>query len=301
MFFRRILVFLRGRTESSRDHFGVFLCSLNDKEIDAEYSFTASKNAGTTFNFNQEYKFTHTGDLSGYDSFVNREIFFKKDGITSPNSGLSGFSGFKFAEDSLSNYRDPKRPHAVPKKPAAFSFKEATASTFQAPVSFKGSSEHNFKVTCELKIKNEVQAIQKCELDFNEKLFENRSFSDVVLLVDQQKIKAHKTVLAGKSPFFQDLFLNNESEREFEIKDVDHETMEECISFLYRGKLIDLKKNSLKLYLASEKFGLNELQVIAKSSLTKNVDVENVIETLKFAGQKNWGDVLDECFEYISQ
>jgi hypothetical protein len=162
---------------------------------------------------------------------------------------------------------------------------------YQSP--FIPSTVSLFEPQFEIETKSEVNP------DYFEKLFENRSFSDVVLLVDQQKIKAHKIILAGKSPFFQDLFLNNESESEFEIKDVDHETMEECISFLYRGKLIDLKKNSLKLYLASEKFGLDELQVIVKSSLKRNVDVENVIETLKFAGQKNLGDVVDMCCCYI--
>lgn len=67
-------------------------------------------------------------------------------------------------------------------------------------------------------------------------LYASGSLSDVTLVVDGTKFKAHKMILAGQSPYFKALFYGNLKEatqKEIELKEISVKAFEAVLKYLY--------------------------------------------------------------------
>jgi speckle-type POZ protein len=96
-----------------------------------------------------------------------------------------------------------------------------------------------------------------------ERMFKTQADSDLKLkMKDGKTLKAHKEVLVKRSPEF---YLKINPEKGFAlIPDFDSETIKELLRFLYCGKVKNLKKVVLDLYLAANEYQLLQLKEICK-------------------------------------
>ncbi|KAL5509121.1 hypothetical protein EMCRGX_G004415 [Ephydatia muelleri] len=86
-------------------------------------------------------------------------------------------------------------------------------------------------------------------------LLEDGQFSDVMLAVGSHEFKAHKAVLAARSPVFSAMFehkMEESRKNHVEISDLDQEVMQEMLAYIYTGKAPNLKKMADSLLSAAD-------------------------------------------------
>ncbi|UYV69649.1 SPOPL [Cordylochernes scorpioides] len=119
-----------------------------------------------------------------------------------------------------------------------------------------------------------------------ESLIGSQKFSDVVLKADGHEIKAHKNILAARSPVFSAMFeheMKESKESLVEIEDTDPEVLKEMLRFIYTGQSPNLDSMAERLLPAADKYGLERLKVLCEVSLASNLTPENVLEVLELA------------------
>ena len=70
-------------------------------------------------------------------------------------------------------------------------------------------------------------------------IYQSRMHSDVVLSLDGKDFRAHKLVLAARSPFLKCLFELNVKEGKtsvIDVHDMDESTLEDLLQFIYTGE-----------------------------------------------------------------
>ncbi|XP_057318999.1 speckle-type POZ protein B-like [Microplitis mediator] len=138
--------------------------------------------------------------------------------------------------------------------------------------------------------------------DFKE-LFESKLGSDVVLIVGNKKIKAHKSILIARSPILAAMFthemyenLNNEAT----ITDVDPDIIEKMLEFIYTDQVTDLDVDAGYLLEAADKYQLQKLKELCEESLSRSITVNNAVEVLILADRQNAPDLLDYAAQFIA-
>ena len=69
-------------------------------------------------------------------------------------------------------------------------------------------------------------------------------------------------------------------ENNVKLVDIDVDTLEEMLCFIYNGKVKNLKENAVNLLAAGEKYDLKELKQSCEESISLNLRVENVLDML---------------------
>ncbi|KAE9527087.1 hypothetical protein AGLY_013735 [Aphis glycines] len=115
----------------------------------------------------------------------------------------------------------------------------------------------------------------------------DESTMDVSLVVNNQKLNAHKAVLASKSDYFDRMFDSYFKERfedkiEINITDVSFEIL-----------------STLDLLISSNIFLLDEIQNVCVNYIKKIIDTENCIKMKDFANTLGLNDLYSLCMSYI--
>ena len=126
---------------------------------------------------------------------------------------------------------------------------------------------------------------------------------DVVLKVGGKKIKAHRNLLCIRSRVFEAMFQTIMKETEsgcVEIRDIDAETVQAMIGYMYTGKVVNLQTISAEnLMIAADKYHLEELKEISEQQISTELTDENAIKKLQLADLNNCTLLNVECFRYI--
>lgn len=89
------------------------------------------------------------------------------------------------------------------------------------------------------------------------KLLEEGLFSDITLMVGDQRFPVHKALLASRSPVFAGMFRHIEMEESkqgvVQIKDLEPEVLKEMLKFIYTGKATQLETMADELLSAADK------------------------------------------------
>ncbi|XP_050426484.1 BTB/POZ domain-containing protein 9-like isoform X2 [Adelges cooleyi] len=136
------------------------------------------------------------------------------------------------------------------------------------------------------------------------KLYLKDRFSDVVLVVDDIELPAHRFVLASRSKYFSTiLFEDKESLRsEVHISGVTSTSFKILLKYIYTGRmnLSDLKDEVvLELFSISDIFGFPNLQHSLSKYLRSNINVDNVCSTFAKARLYPYKDLQDESLIFI--
>lgn len=145
--------------------------------------------------------------------------------------------------------------------------------------------------------------IPDCHLsDDMSELFENSNFSDVTLTCGNKEFRMHKAILSARSAVFSAMFDSQMLEgisNKVNIEDVDPETMSEVLRFIYTGKLSKIEKMADLLLPTADKYALERLKSLCEESLSSNLDIENVADTLILADLHNASQLKNQAIEFI--
>lgn len=139
----------------------------------------------------------------------------------------------------------------------------------------------------------QVTRTQKLQIGANSTHAHNESIKE---------IKAHKVLLAARSPVFESMLTNGmieSSSNVIEVSDIDYEVMKEMIDFMYTGFVSNLSKYALDLLFAAEKYHLRGLKVICENYLKTHLNQDNVISILLAADLLSLNGLKNNCIELI--
>lgn len=116
------------------------------------------------------------------------------------------------------------------------------------------------------------------------------------------EIKAHKVLLAARSPVFESMLTNGmieSSSNVIEVSDIDYEVMKEMIDFIYTGFVSNLKKYALDLLFAAEKYHLSGLRIICENYLKTHLNQDNVVSVLLASDLLSLNGLRSVCMEFL--
>ena len=130
-------------------------------------------------------------------------------------------------------------------------------------------------------------------------------YTDVTFLIGDKKLHAHKTILAARSPIFAQMFYNQIEETEkkdcsiVEIENTSLEVFEIVLNFVYTGKVNNLEGLAQKVFVAAEKYGLQNLKNICLGFLSSNICENNIFEIIRFAFKEKVKNLQKEATEFL--
>uniref|UniRef100_A0A8C6MN96 TD and POZ domain containing 3 n=1 Tax=Mus spicilegus TaxID=10103 RepID=A0A8C6MN96_MUSSI len=136
-------------------------------------------------------------------------------------------------------------------------------------------------------------------------LWENSRFTDCCLLVAGHEFKAHKAILAARSPVFRAMFENEMKEslkNPIEIMDLDLDVFKEMMGFIYTGKAPHLHSHSMACDVlpAADKYGLVVLKFLCEDVLCRNLSVKNAAHTLILADLNSTEKLKSQALDFIA-
>lgn len=135
-------------------------------------------------------------------------------------------------------------------------------------------------------------------------LLERGCFSDVTVVVDDVEFKAHKAVLAARSPVFNAMFEHSMMEENrkgrVQIKDMDKDVLHEVLEYIYTGQAPNLSKMADDLLSAADKYALDGLKALCEDALCENLTTENAANVLILADMHSVDQLKAMAIDFIN-
>lgn len=134
-----------------------------------------------------------------------------------------------------------------------------------------------------------ITELHHCVSDDLELLLRSERFSDLVLVMaGGHEIRAHKAVLAARSPVFSAMFESEMCEKvsnRVDIPDASREVMLETLIYAYSGRINveRLKQLAGSILVVADKYALEELKAICGAVIADNLVTDNALESLVLA------------------
>uniref|UniRef100_A0A3B3SF63 Speckle type BTB/POZ protein like n=1 Tax=Paramormyrops kingsleyae TaxID=1676925 RepID=A0A3B3SF63_9TELE len=146
--------------------------------------------------------------------------------------------------------------------------------------------------------------VPECQLsDDLGNLWEFSRFTDCSLYVCGQEFKAHKSILAARSPVFNAMFeheMEESKKNRVDISDIEPDVFKEMMSFIYTGKAPNLEKMADNLLAAADKYALERLKVMCEEALCSSLSVENVADVLILADLHSAEQLKAQAIDFIN-
>ena len=135
------------------------------------------------------------------------------------------------------------------------------------------------------------------------KLMEDPETSDFTLKVANKDFKVHKSVLGARSGVFRTMFLSGLKEAvegEAVITDVDEETLQEVLHYIYTGKLSEKNFSINSLFYAANKYQLDTLTDLICQKIRKTkLQVAEIVEVFISAEMFEKEDLFTVAMEKL--
>ena len=170
-----------------------------------------------------------------------------------------------------------------------------------------------FTVVCKMKVYSDpidhIETLPKPELNYEESskdflinMYDTKKFSDVTFILKDEKLEAHKCVLASCSTVFDAMFSNDMQEtNEVKIDDVSEDVFIEMLRFTYTGKVENPDVVALDLISVADKYDLKNLKNFSQQEMLKNLNVETAAKYLVLADLHSANLLKEEAIEYIAR
>jgi len=137
------------------------------------------------------------------------------------------------------------------------------------------------------------------------KLFMAKNTFDLKIICEGKILKCHKNVLFCRSDVFDVMFSNDEmieaQSGGVEINDIQADTMETFLYFLYHDQVQDTKMINAKLLRAAHKYNVLELMEVCTDYLKKNLSFENATDVLVSAHLTDQKDLFEIASDFINE
>ena len=132
------------------------------------------------------------------------------------------------------------------------------------------------------------------------KYFNNNEYSDLTIIVGEQKIPAHKILVASTSPVFLSLVQSADSEGHVKIDGYDFSVVNTVIKYIYNGS-IDMSCYSLDVFRFADKYKLKQLHLFHEIYFINHLNCTNVIKLVTFAKDVNSERLRSACIKFICE
>ncbi|XP_044958274.1 BTB/POZ and MATH domain-containing protein 1-like [Hordeum vulgare subsp. vulgare] len=140
-------------------------------------------------------------------------------------------------------------------------------------------------------------------------ILQSKMGSDVTFLVCNESFRAHKSVLAARSPVFKAQFfgeMKEKSSRRVEIMDMEPDAFRAMLHFIYTDTVPELEKQeeastvmAQHLLAAADRYGVDRLKLICEAKLSRGITVDTAATTLALAKQHNCSQLKVKCGKFI--
>ncbi|KAJ4770833.1 BTB/POZ/MATH-domain protein [Rhynchospora pubera] len=138
-------------------------------------------------------------------------------------------------------------------------------------------------------------------------LLESGEGADVTFEVDKEAFRAHRNVLAARSPVFKAQLFGSMMESKMDkitIEGMKADVFKIMLQYIYTDMLpseVELSSEMAQhLLAAADRYGLERLKVICEAKLCDSLDVETAATTLVLADQHNCGQLKGVCIDFVS-
>uniref|UniRef100_A0A4W4ETJ2 SPOPL protein n=1 Tax=Electrophorus electricus TaxID=8005 RepID=A0A4W4ETJ2_ELEEL len=166
-------------------------------------------------------------------------------------------------------------------------------SVVQDSVNISGQSNTNVLKVPECQLSEDLGTLWECS-----------RFTDCTLYVGGQEFRAHKSILAARSPVFNAMFeheMEESKKNRVDISDVDPDVFKEMMGFIYTGKAPNLERMADSLLAAADKYALERLKVMCEEALCSGLSVDNVADTLILADLHSAEQLKTQAIDFINR
>eukprot|EP00092_Neocalanus_flemingeri_P026295 GFUD01028508.1.p1 GENE.GFUD01028508.1~~GFUD01028508.1.p1 ORF type:complete len:333 (-),score=66.69 GFUD01028508.1:157-1155(-) len=114
------------------------------------------------------------------------------------------------------------------------------------------------------------------------KMFEEKAFTDFLVICNDKSFACHKAFLTARSPVFKGMLesdMKEAKEGAMELENCDETVAERFVKFFYTGQVDEevLKENIVKFLELGDKYDLPCLKAIAEQIMIANLDIVNML------------------------
>ncbi|XP_047059072.1 BTB/POZ and MATH domain-containing protein 2-like [Lolium rigidum] len=166
--------------------------------------------------------------------------------------------------------------------------------------SLSHANSGNLIIRCVLTVTKEhrTDAVTQPNLaDHLLQMWKDTEGADVTFSVCGQLFRAHRCLLAARSPVFKaELFgpMKEKATNCIKIDDIEPQIFEALLHFTYTDSMLDDER------FKEDRYGVEKLRVICEGKLCESIDVETVATTLVLAEQHHCKDVKEACLEFMA-
>ena len=137
------------------------------------------------------------------------------------------------------------------------------------------------------------------------KLFADKEFADLKLVCKEKTLNCHKAVLSCQSEVFKNMIKNKAliekpgEVMEIEEIDMNSDSMEQLVFYLYHAKVKDDRMINADLLMAADKYMVKSLLDLCVKYLKSNLSLENVLDVLVKAEFTNQKVLFDSAATFI--
>ncbi|XP_022214079.2 BTB/POZ domain-containing protein 9-like [Drosophila obscura] len=134
----------------------------------------------------------------------------------------------------------------------------------------------------------------------------NDLYSDVDFLVEEQRLPAHRSILAARSDYFRAMLYGNMTEsKEREIRlEVPVDAFKIIMRYIYTGTLplstLDVQ-GMIGVFGLAHLYGLQNVEGVINNHLQQNLAVSNVCMILNAARRYSMNDLSKECIDFMDR
>ncbi|GBN44971.1 Protein roadkill [Araneus ventricosus] len=133
--------------------------------------------------------------------------------------------------------------------------------------------------------------------------YKQKKHCDITLHAEKKSFPAHRSILCSRSSVFSSMFDHDMKEtinQKVEILDIDADTLDRFLLFLYSETLEDLQWNRVtKLLYAANKYQVESLKEECSSFLMSHLSLSNVCEALVLADLYQDDQLRAKCQDFI--
>lgn len=147
-------------------------------------------------------------------------------------------------------------------------------------------------------------------------LLESGELTDVNLEVDGEVFRAHKLVLAARSPVFKaQLFgpMKDDNTDSIKVQEIEPSVFKALLHFIYWDKLPDMEElvgvspqwastlMAQHLLAAADQYGIERLRFLCEIKLCEDVAINTVATTLALAEQHHCSQLKSICIKFVAE
>uniref|UniRef100_A0A0D9VF92 Speckle-type POZ protein n=1 Tax=Leersia perrieri TaxID=77586 RepID=A0A0D9VF92_9ORYZ len=137
-------------------------------------------------------------------------------------------------------------------------------------------------------------------------LLNNMDGTNVTFYVGQERISAHRCILAARSSVLKELFFGAthvKARNNIRIEDMEVDVFRSMLHFIYTDSLPEMSSDDVvmaqHLLVAANRYNVKKLKLTCEEKLLKHIDTNMVAATLALAEQYNSHRLKEACFKFL--